>query len=221
MGSIMRQVTPLVPDPRHIANITRVLYAAHPAEWLYGCRWYESESYQITTHATAHGLTGAQGIALFAVLSQQASIERNRAAYHGIAASHDVHHVDATFALRAMREKCRSILADTANPLQYARGLKVSSFARNLSGDLTCATIDRHAASVAGLAPISNFPEGMYARYAAAYIAVAEREHMPVAHVQAITWVTWRNLKADRHGAMERLVRPCATDLARTGVDHA
>ncbi len=78
-------------------------------------------------------------------------------------------------------------------------GPKVSRFARNLSGDHSCVTIDRWAARAAG------YPESgrvrWYRALESAYQGAAERAGRSPAHFQAILWL------AIRSGHLPRLKR--------------
>jgi hypothetical protein len=67
-------------------------------------------------------------------------------------------------------------------------GPKVSAFARNIAGDLTVVTVDRHMMDMAECKDVAE------CAMAVARVADSTRDLWP-AEVQAILWYTWRRLK--------------------------
>jgi hypothetical protein len=95
----------------------------------------------------------------------------------------------------ANKDKAARILQGEA-PLDVLGGDKVRSFYRNLTGDWSAVTIDRHAVNIAGWTGAkhdnrSNNPH--YATIATAFRQAAKTLGLAPAEIQALTWCFWRN----------------------------
>jgi hypothetical protein len=175
-----------------VANIVAVVTGAAESDIEAGKAWYAVYRRQIVRQAKRHGLTPEQGLALFAVLSQQTALLRNWTNYLAVVTTKDPDQTVGTWA--AMRAKCRAILADAANPGQYATGPKISSFYKNLAGDQDTVTVDRHAIS-ACFNQMINEVGSKYTYVAECYRVAAAMVGLTPAQTQAVAWLAWRRMK--------------------------
>jgi hypothetical protein len=81
--------------------------------------------------------------------------------------------------------------------LDVLGGDKVRAFYRNLTGDFSCVTIDRHAIAISGwdgkgLSAAGVPTSRLYARVQTAYKFAGERLNLTGAEAQALTWNHWR-----------------------------
>lgn len=102
----------------------------------------------------------------------------------------------------ANRDKAARILSGEA-PLDVLGGDKVRSFYRNLTGDFSTVTIDRHAVAIAGYSGKGLSAAGvptskLYARISFAFRMAGERLEMTGPEIQALTWCYWREIKNGR-----------------------
>lgn len=100
----------------------------------------------------------------------------------------------------ANRDKaCRILLGES--PLDVLGGDKVRAFYRNLTGDYTCVTIDRHAIAATGYAGKGLSSAGvptskLYRRLEFVYRFAGERFNLTGPECQAIVWCYWRRTHA-------------------------
>lgn len=87
------------------------------------------------------------------------------------------------------RDKAARILAGE-NPDEVLSGDKVTAFYRNLTGDLSCVTIDRHALAIAGWE--RSLTSNAYRRISFAFRMAGEYFELEGAEIQALTWAYWR-----------------------------
>jgi len=89
------------------------------------------------------------------------------------------------------KEKAHRILTGE-NPLDVLSGDKVTRFFRNLTGDLSCVTIDSHGWAMVGMSPTAT----NYRRVEFAFRMAAEYHGFEAAEFQAIVWNYWRRNEA-------------------------
>lgn len=108
-----------------------------------------------------------------------ALIRAGESAFHGISG----------VGFHANKDKAARILAGEA-PLDVLGGDKVRSFYRNLIGDFSSVTIDRHALAIVGLG--ETVTSKRYAQISTAYCLAGARLGLAGAECQALTWNYWR-----------------------------
>jgi hypothetical protein len=94
------------------------------------------------------------------------------------------------------RDKAARILQGEA-PLDVLGGDKVRAFFRNLTGDYSCVTIDRHAIAITGwdgkgLSAAGVPTSRLYSRVETAYKFAGESLDLTGPEIQALTWSHWR-----------------------------
>jgi len=89
----------------------------------------------------------------------------------------------------ANRDKAARILSGE-KPLDVLGGDKVRSFYRNLTGDGSAVTIDRHSLAIVGLGETCTPKQ--YAQVSKAYVLAGKRLDLTGAECQALTWNYWR-----------------------------
>lgn len=98
--------------------------------------------------------------------------------------------------------RCAQLILDGLHPLDVLKGDKTRAFAAAIAepDKSTIATIDRHAFNLAMGTMHGNPVIGKKAfrTLSAAYVEAAELAGISVAQMQAITWVVFRNHKANR-----------------------
>jgi hypothetical protein len=183
-----------------IDNILRFYYAATPEQVQRGYDWYAD------ANAFAHALSAHTGITLtqaydvIAANSINTPWDRNvtLAWYHATSRTYDRTIGTTCEMVRRIienGERLRDIVGKDAR--------KVRSFSANIEGDLNIATIDRWAfriwvaladcectGSSHGCGMVPNGAK--YERIAADYAAAAAAVRVPVAVLQAITWIVLR-----------------------------
>lgn len=179
-----------------VARVLDLVQSATPEETTAGQLWYRVYGATITAQGARYGLTAAQSVGLFAVLSPRRTPQANYSMFVGYLASRDTKRMLA----RQIRQ-CAAIMAsigtvEAVSP--HVTGLKVSTFFRNLLGDDSEATIDRHAyAAIVGKVADDN--SGVTPKQSAlgqaVYRVAASLLDSSVSTVQAIAWIVWRNRK--------------------------
>lgn len=103
------------------------------------------------------------------------------------------------------RDKAARILQGES-PLDVLGGDKVRAFYRNLTGDFSVVTIDRHALAICGWE--RSLTSGAYARISCAFKFAGEKFDLSGAEIQALTWSHWRRThSAYREGVKRREAR--------------
>lgn len=179
-----------------VARVLDLVQSATPEETTAGSLWYRVYGAMIVAQGARYGLTAAQSVGLFAVLSPRRNPQANYSMFVGYLASRDTKRMLA----RQIRQ-CAEIVASvgTVEAVSLSvTGLKVSTFFRNLLGDSSEATIDRHAyAACVGYADDDN--KGVTPKQSAlgqaVYRVAASLLDSSVSTVQAIAWIVWRNRK--------------------------
>jgi hypothetical protein len=183
-----------------VARILGIYGRANALELQEGQSWYETANALAVGIASKNGLSVPQAAGIVAALSPQMSWEYNQVAAERLAAGLKVG------ALGTSIRKAEKIRDNPGtDPLDILGGDKVRAFYTCIlapkTSDAVC--IDRHALDLAeGL--FSNTGEGratllgkvgVYEQVAESYRRVAKVLGVPPHIVQAVTWVTWRNLK--------------------------
>ena len=91
------------------------------------------------------------------------------------------------------KDKAARILAGE-KPLDVLGGDKVRAFFRNLRGDFSVVTIDRHALAICGLD--EGISSKRYAQASNAFTLAGKRLGISGAEAQALTWCHWRKFYA-------------------------
>lgn len=91
------------------------------------------------------------------------------------------------------KDKASRILAGE-KPLDVLGGDKVRAFYRNLTGDFSVVTIDRHALAICGLD--EGISSKRYQQASNAFILAGKRLGISGAECQALTWCHWRKFYA-------------------------
>jgi len=188
-----------------IENVAAILDTADASEWRAGVSWYRTARRIAGVIGRSAGYRGPAayvvGAGVIAALSPSLDWDRNVAAARGVVATRD-RSGDARFQSAANVAKAIRIL-DGESPLDVLGGSKVRAFYRCIldPSDTAPVCIDRHAAAVAygrslTDADMSRAVGGpRFELLADAYRAVGAARGLTPSAVQAITWVTWRNLK--------------------------
>jgi hypothetical protein len=173
-------------------NIVDVLYHAKPEHWRDGMNWYNHASREIARLGAKHNMPYETTAAIVAVLSPQLRWSRNILAADVIMGGKVPSAVLGTSVRKAIRlmsgESIESVLG----------GDKVNAFFRNLTLNFEHVTVDVHAVDAACRDDYtfnrSTIKDSRYNAIADAYKAVARSLSLPPAVVQAVAWVTWRDL---------------------------
>lgn len=179
-------------------NIGHVLTLATDEQWLSGAAWYD-EAHALAASLTPHDPRIGAGV--IAALSPRAGWNANKA--WAIASVQAGEGVGNTLTNRA---KATRILGGQPLVEAFATAPKTRAFAFTIADPTTDAvTIDIHALSVAAGYRCNEKDyqrlgrKGEYDRVADMYRTVALFWGMPVSHVQAITWVAYRDLIGIKH----------------------
>lgn len=185
-------------------NITRVYRAATADQLVTGRTWYD-EARALALDLTPHDIEVGAGViaALSPLTSWTQNVRMATLAFHDRPA------------LRGLGNSLRSadrIIAGE-HPLTVLAGPKVNAFYRNILGDPDAVTVDRHAVDIALGRPLTEDDRTPYLTRASVrrigdlYRRAADRVDDTPAHVQAVTWVAWRETRIrNRHAALrERL----------------
>jgi hypothetical protein len=179
-------------------NIGHTLALATDAEWESGAAWY-SEAHALALSLTPNDPRVAAGV--IAALSPRAGWSVNKKwAIESVAAGVGVGNTLPN------RAKASRILAGQSLADAFAKAPKTGAFAATIADPTTDAvTIDIHALSVAAgyRCKESDYQrlgrKGEYDRVSDMYRAVASQWGMMVSAVQAITWVSYRNVIGINH----------------------
>lgn len=185
---------------RYTQNIVDTYLDATPAQLSDGISWYPRAARLAETIASVTGITFAQAAAVLAVTSPSVSwanqVKFTLPFVQAVLSGADARSVKAPF-YGENKAKAARILAGDFSALT---GVKVEAFYRNICGDHTLATIDRHALRIAlkqELSPeeckvLLNKRSRERIVALAAYHLAARRLGVAVALVQAVTWVVFR-----------------------------
>lgn len=193
-----------VVDVSVVARIVATVLDASDEERAAGLLWYRTFGRAITSFGTAHEMPSDASLALFACLSPLMQIKRNWDLFR-----HGVEHKTLdrqTGILPNSRRKAEGLLKGTVSVDGATKGMKVSRFYRNLSGDESVVTVDRHAAcaawGVVDYKPALSCRE--YRDLEACYQVAAAQLEMTPAQCQAIAWIVWRRQQGIKdNGGME------------------
>lgn len=198
-----RIAKPEAPAPL-AAHVLRVYALASDAHLKEGARWY-AEAYLIACELDPSNPRRAAGV--LAALSPRCNWPRNvvlaRRAYAAYLADPTADH----YASGVLGNSCRAAdrILRGEDPSTVLKAPKVKAFFGLISNpdDRGSVCVDRHAIDVAvatrhdddtrtALYPLDR--RGWYERFAVAYRLAAHILGVTPAHVQAVTWLTWRDL---------------------------
>lgn len=187
-----------------VANILRNYHRATKAQIHAGYAWYAEAQDFCRTLATATQYPVRTIAGVIAALSPQAAWGINKA---NARIAVDVHYMTGGCEYISLHTKPQmakvSRILDGETPESVLRGPKESAFSRNIQGDYSLATVDRHAFTGAVGKPLPDVNpvtgkslggvgKGAYKRIHAAYVEAAAILGTPVAILQAIVWVVIR-----------------------------
>lgn len=177
-------------------NIAAVYALALRSDISAGKRWYPMAHAIVCEWAEFHGRSIANVASIIAAISPQCAWERNL-----IIADDVLNHRPASIggAIHSFLRIAERMRDDrSGNPAAYFKiGCKVLSFAANLAGNFDIVTVDTHGAQIALNDPAGNLRVDTWTRYepvARAYVQAAHALKVKPAHLQAITWLTWKRL---------------------------
>lgn len=184
--------------PNHATMVARIeacLAAAADDEHSDGRQWYPAARSIAQIVASGLGIPVEHGAGIVAALSPQCSWDENVVRALAFADGDDV------AGLADGLGKAKRIAAGE-HPETVLGGRKVRSFYRNIIGQHSAVTVDRHAVAIVFDRALSDREikilerPGPYSLIAAAYRSVARRHGFAPAELQAITWLAWRRLKS-------------------------
>lgn len=185
-----------VPDhATMVANIMSVYSEATHEETVQGIYWYRAANTFASGLSAKYGVSLEQAAAIIAVLSPRVSWEKNLTYADHLCSGY------IPLFLTARCELDRILDGD----LNAVSGHKVKALFANIlhpnTGDEV--TIDRRTFNVACKDTGTNFSRkgleraGAYEAVSDAYRQAAKRVWLSPCQVQAITWVTWKRMKAE------------------------
>lgn len=190
----------------HVSNIVACVLDATEEEHAAGMLWYETFGRAITSYGKAHQWSPERARALFAALSPMMNIARNWKLFK---AGIDHSTLDGMGGiLPHQRRKGEALCKGTISIEAAIKGMKVSRFYRNLAGDMSCVTVDRHAISCARGIPCytGRCSCAEYKDIEASYQVAAAQLGIEPAQCQAIAWVVWRRQQGIKDGGGMELV---------------
>ena len=205
----MAKYLPIELNPVHVANILDTIGRATPDTSAAGMRWYSDWSEYLWRVSAQRDVRFDLAVATFACLSANKGLTGNLRMFHrwldsGIDSVNE--------ATTAQKVKVRALMASAA-PLALLTSPKVGSFAANLAGNTTRATIDRHVAQCAhDDRGIDKVPPRMYRILELAYQESALMLGIETRQTQAIAWCVWRAEKPNLRG-LTRIGDPDITAL--------
>lgn len=172
-----------------VSNLDAVASTLTREQWQAGADWYATAHAECVTMSTLRNVSVSTAAAIVAALSPQTQWSVNlRAAWRLLGTGE---REPATLA--SNHRRALGVLDGSIDPESWQA--KIGRFWRNLSGDLTCATVDTWAwAMLTGdELPIGLLKrKGAYAQCEQAFLIVADRYGQPPAVVQAATWIPYR-----------------------------
>ena len=185
--------------PAHTAmvrNILSVYRLATSDEISRGLQWYPLAHAIVCEWASTFDRSIANVACIIAALSPQVSWTRN------LVVADDILYGSAPSiggGILSNVRKAQAIRDDNAtDTIGYFKiGCKVRSFAINLAGNYDVVTVDTHGAQIASGDVCRTLRVDTWARYkpvARAYVDCAHTVKLAPAHLQAITWLTWKRL---------------------------
>ena len=185
---------PTTPEMRR--NIRHVFSLALASEISAGLTWYPRAHAIICDWAETFERSIANVACVTAALSPQVEWKRNLVIVADILSGNPPSISGSIPSFVRIAERIRDDRAtDTAS--YFKVGCKVRSFAVNLAGSYDTVTVDTHGAQIAAGSPLANLRVDRWALYepvASAYVDVARELQLEPAHLQAITWLTWKRL---------------------------
>lgn len=178
------------------ANIVQAFRAADPTLKRHGLDWYPTARAMAVEVGQRAGLTPRHGAAVIAALSPQNAWESN---VRWALECADAHANGADLPSRGLGNSLRRAaiaLSGDLSDIERTKGtLKVHNFYRSIMGERGAVCVDRHAVRIAlgDRAHNGNITsDGMYNRFAAAYLAAGSELHIAARKVQAATWCDFR-----------------------------
>ncbi len=185
-------------------NLLRLYAERTLADDTLGQAWYPKAHSIVVEWAGCYGFSIATIACTIAAVSPQCSWNRNLIIADDILADRAV---SIGGALHANLAKARRIVADRAGQITpyFPYGPKVASFAVNLAGDYSHATIDTHAmqAALNDVQATYTLKWGPYAVFAQCYVSAAKVVGIEPATFQAIIWHIWK--RKYPHGTKQKL----------------
>lgn len=191
-----------------IGNIIGIYNQANADELRAGLTWYKTAEKVLRTRKDLRSYPIWKTAAVTAALSPRMPWDRNISATATVLKAVDAglnpSDVKVT-TFHANKDKAFEIAQlpnsyPQSEALAILRGPKTCAFMRNLSGDMSCVTVDGHATNIAlgtstSLDNVVTLTKTQYLLIEALYIEAASRVGVEPAQMQAITWVTYRRLR--------------------------
>jgi hypothetical protein len=177
-------------------NLLR-LYRKHSndADKRFGSAWYDDAHRIVLDWADSYQLPIVTVACVVAAISPQCEWKRNLIVADDVLAGRPA---SVGGPLPVNVRKARQLLADRATDITkyFPHGPKVASFAVNLAGDTSTATIDAHAmqAALNDVKADYRLRWTPYAVFATCYADAAAELGLQPAVFQAIIWHTWKRL---------------------------
>ena len=197
------QFTQRVPEIRR--NLLRLYRARTESDDTLGRAWYPAAHRIVLDWADTYGVSIATVACVIAAISPQIDWPRNLIAADDVLGERSI---SVGGPLLTNVGKARRILNDRAHQTlpYFPHGPKVASFACNLAGDWSVATIDGHAMQ-AGLDDVQanyHLRWAPYAIFAECYRHVARDVGLEPAVFQSIIWHAWKRLHPRTSKIQER-----------------
>lgn len=177
------------------ANLVALYSVASAADIADGLAWYPRAHTIVREWAEHFDLPIACVASIVAAISPQCEWPRNLIIAEDVLRNQPQ---SVGGALHVNVRKARRIFADRATDITayFPCGPKVASFAVNLAGDYSHATIDTHAMQAALNDVLSRhaLKPKPYTVFAECYACAARSVGLEPAHFQAVLWHTWKRL---------------------------
>lgn len=184
-----------------VANILAVYDAANAEQRENGMRWYDDANTIANDFAIANGYSMQQCAAVIAILSPRKGWGENVNLAARVIAGRGTVTRGYFFSRLAM---ANAVLTEGTADMNYlsavGKGDKVRAFFISITtaGNTDAVCVDRHAYCIAvndrSMTNDVRLSSKEYRAIAAAYREAAHRRNITGAQMQAVTWVTWRNM---------------------------
>jgi hypothetical protein len=190
--------------PAIVRNLLKVYRLATPIDIDMGVAWYPEAQAIVREWASHNRYTVDTVACVTAALSPQLEWTRNLVIADDVLAQRvpSIGGVLHSNLRKAEQLRDRDELDSRAKTIgvrmleAFVGGPKVNNFASNLSGDMTCVTVDTHAAQAGLFDPLAvvRLPWTPYRIFAECYMRASAKAGRQPAEFQAIVWHVWKRL---------------------------